>query len=294
MSSTVSDSLFVPVQDMSIRDVVSALSADPDDPRETSSIHRCVQKEWLKARRVYTMGIKWAYAITAKDLVVFLKTHGATLDVDPPPGVWRDILQEARRQFDATYISRPSLFNALGTSSTSISRAEKRREFQSECFRGIYYYRRDDITTWIDKCAPRYRTRALCAALGLDYGYQPDAQSEQSSVFSAYHARHAPSTLGGEVADLERFAFYLRTTGIVTSGAVLQNNPHAWTLITSNLILGFIQWQMQEGYTYNTVLSRYFTVRRYAKLAVQSGTLVPEQIPPSEKAMVLCKATLRQ
>ena len=92
-------------------------------------------------------------------------------------------------------------------------------------------------------------------------------------VFADYRRRHAANTLIRQRSDLERFAEYLATVKIMTTADALATNPEAWRGMTWILLTGFAQWQLRTGFAVASCNVRLSTVRTYAALACQAGTL---------------------
>lgn len=97
-------------------------------------------------------------------------------------------------------------------------------------------------------------------------------------VFSNYAARVAPNTLARNRAALESFAAFLRAAGVGADAGELLSWPEAWEGVTWGLVAAFPRWLLVEGYAIGTVNSRLSTVKRYAALAAQAGTVPPEAL----------------
>lgn len=93
-------------------------------------------------------------------------------------------------------------------------------------------------------------------------------------AFSDYRSRKAKNTLDRQGADLACFAHYLNDVGVQVGD--LANDPQAWLGITFGLVTGFVRWQLKNGAAIGTVNIRLSTVKVYAQLAAQAGTLTPE------------------
>jgi integrase len=92
-------------------------------------------------------------------------------------------------------------------------------------------------------------------------------------TFENYRSKKADNTLRRQDADLALFAHYLGAVGAPADGDELAANPDAWAGITWGLVAGFVQWMLQQGYATGSVNVRLSTVKAYAKLASQAGTL---------------------
>jgi len=97
-------------------------------------------------------------------------------------------------------------------------------------------------------------------------------------VFADYRSRKAANTIRRQNAGLSLFAEFLaeelKDTGIRTpTGKALASVPEAWQGVTWGLVAGFQQWQLRRGYAVASVNVRLSTIKTYAKLALQAGTL---------------------
>ena len=97
-----------------------------------------------------------------------------------------------------------------------------------------------------------------------------------ADAFADYTARRAPNTIDAQRADLASFAEYLC---VATDGAdcpdaeTLQTTPAAWHGVTWGLVAGFVRWLLGQGAAIATVNRKLSTVKVYAKLAAQAGTI---------------------
>ena len=90
-------------------------------------------------------------------------------------------------------------------------------------------------------------------------------------VFAAFQERKAPHTRRRHQADLALFRRYLAEAGVPTGD--LYTEPASWQGVSWGLVEGFIQWQLQQGFAIGSVNVRLYTVKAYARLALQAGTL---------------------
>lgn len=88
----------------------------------------------------------------------------------------------------------------------------------------------------------------------------------------------APNTLARHRAALASFAAFLRAAGVEADGRELLTWPEAWEGVTWGLVVASPRWLLEEGYAIGTVNSRLSTVKRYAALAAQAGTVPPEAL----------------
>ena len=93
--------------------------------------------------------------------------------------------------------------------------------------------------------------------------------------FADYRMRRAEQTVRRQQADLGLFTGFLDSLG-VHAGA-LSEDPADWRGITWGLVEAFVKWQLQQGYTISTINVRLSTVKTYARLAMQSGALDPQE-----------------
>lgn len=93
------------------------------------------------------------------------------------------------------------------------------------------------------------------------------------SIFRDYQARRAANTVRRQLDDLHLFCRYLSEAKVTKSADLLFHEPAAWAGITAGLIKGFVQWQLQQGYSIASVNTRLATLKIYCKLAVDAGVL---------------------
>jgi integrase len=91
-----------------------------------------------------------------------------------------------------------------------------------------------------------------------------------------YRSRRAEETLRRQNADLNLFATFLREVGAPPSAA-LDEDPRAWNGVTWGLVEAFVRWQLQNGYAVASVNVHLSTIKTYARLAMQSGCLSPQE-----------------
>ncbi len=100
-------------------------------------------------------------------------------------------------------------------------------------------------------------------------------QAAARSRFADYRSRRAEQTLRRQDADLALTHEFLELLNIRTGD--LSHDPDAWRVITWGLVEAFVKWQIQEGYAVKTINVHLSTVKTYARLAMQSGTLTPQE-----------------
>jgi len=101
-------------------------------------------------------------------------------------------------------------------------------------------------------------------------------QAASAYRFLDYRSRIAPQTLRRQDADLALFTEFLFTVQVKQPGD-LTTDPESWRGVTWGLLEAFVKWQLKEGYAVTSVNVRLSTVKSYAKLAFQSGTLAAEE-----------------
>jgi integrase len=95
------------------------------------------------------------------------------------------------------------------------------------------------------------------------------------SRFADYRARRAAQTLRRQDADLLLFREFLQLAGIHTGE--LTQEPAAWRVVTWGLAEAFVKWQVEQGYAIASVNVRLSSIKTYARLAMQVGTLTPQE-----------------
>jgi len=93
--------------------------------------------------------------------------------------------------------------------------------------------------------------------------------------FHDYRSRRAEETLRRQDADLVLFHEFLAFANLRTGD--LANDPGAWRPVTWGLVEAFVTWQLKEGYAINSINVRLSTVKTYARMAMQCGTLTPQE-----------------
>ncbi len=99
--------------------------------------------------------------------------------------------------------------------------------------------------------------------------------SAQNYRFADYKLRRSIETLRRQKAGLSLFQEFLTEVDIVPA-APLFESPEGWQFITWGLVDGFVKWQLREGYAIHSINVRLSSVKTYAQLAMQSGTISTE------------------
>ena len=111
-----------------------------------------------------------------------------------------------------------------------------------------------------------------------------DVMHEAGQAANASAARHiftdhienkSNNTERRKRADLALFETFLKSAGVPASD--LFENPHAWRGVTWGIVKAFVKWQLGQGYAISSINGRLSTVRTYAKLAAQAGTITPQE-----------------
>ncbi len=94
--------------------------------------------------------------------------------------------------------------------------------------------------------------------------------------FADYRSRLSAQTVRRQDADLALFGEFLYTVH-VREISDLTTDPEAWRGVTWGLVEAFVKWQLKEGYAVASVNVRLSTLKSYARLAFQAGTLSAEE-----------------
>ncbi|MHB1340101.1 MAG: tyrosine-type recombinase/integrase [Bellilinea sp.] len=102
------------------------------------------------------------------------------------------------------------------------------------------------------------------------------SQAAARHRFADYRSRLALQTVRRQDADLALFAEFLYTVRVRDIDD-LTLDPEAWRGVTWGLVETFVKWQLKEGYAVTSVNVRLSTIKTYARLAFQAGTLSAEE-----------------
>lgn len=102
------------------------------------------------------------------------------------------------------------------------------------------------------------------------------SQAAAKHRFADYRSRLSAQTVRRQDADLALFAEFLYTVH-VREISDLTIDPQAWRGVTWGLVEAFVKWQLKEGYAVASVNVRLSTLKSYARLAFQAGTLSAEE-----------------
>ncbi len=93
--------------------------------------------------------------------------------------------------------------------------------------------------------------------------------------FRDYRSRRAEETLRRQDADLALFREFLEFAGLRTGD--LSQDPEAWRPVTWGLVEAYVKWQLNEGYAINSINVHLSSIKTYARMAMQTGTLTPQE-----------------
>jgi integrase len=100
-------------------------------------------------------------------------------------------------------------------------------------------------------------------------------QAAAASRFADYRSRRAEQTLRRQDSDLMLFREFLAFVGLRTGD--LSAEPAAWRPVTWGLVEAFVKWQLTQGYAIQSINVHLSTIKTYARLAMQSGALLPQE-----------------
>ena len=95
------------------------------------------------------------------------------------------------------------------------------------------------------------------------------------AIFERYQQARPHNTTRRQKADLALFEDFLNAYNVPARD--LYTNPQAWRGVSHGLVMGFIEWQLREGYAIDTINVRLSTVKQYSGLAFQAGILDPSE-----------------
>lgn len=110
---------------------------------------------------------------------------------------------------------------------------------------------------------------------GLELAGHVANQHAAAHLFADYRSRKAANTLRRQDASLALFARYLAAAGLPDAPAPgrLAADPAAWRGTTWGLVAGFAAWLLGQGYAIGSINGSLSTVKTYARLAMQAGSL---------------------
>ena len=99
-------------------------------------------------------------------------------------------------------------------------------------------------------------------------------QAAADGVFADFRARKAANTIRRIDADLNLFAYFLRSAGVQVGN--LAEDPQAWKGVTWGLVEAWVQWQLTEGFATGSINVRLSSIKSYTGLAFKAGALSQE------------------
>lgn len=106
-------------------------------------------------------------------------------------------------------------------------------------------------------------------------GLRLPVTAADAAHFTSYRSRHAGQTLRRQEADLLLFREFLEGASIHCGD--LSSEATAWRVVTWTLVEAFVKWQLEAGYALSSINVRLSSIKTYARLAVQTGTLTPQE-----------------
>jgi integrase len=114
----------------------------------------------------------------------------------------------------------------------------------------------------------------LPGELAASVGQRANAAAARSR-FADYRSRRAEQTLRRQEADLLLFREFLQFAGVQTGD--LSTDAGAWRVVTWGLIEAFVKWQIEQGYAIPSINVHLSSIKTYARLAMQVGSLTPQE-----------------
>jgi integrase len=121
-------------------------------------------------------------------------------------------------------------------------------------------------------------TTAIDTADRMRAAGQAADHAAAKNTFADYISRKAPNTVDAQRFDLAVFAEYLKAVGVPVAPERLQTALEAWRGMTWGLVQGFVEWQLQQGHATASINRRLSTVKTYAKLATQAGSISAQDL----------------
>jgi integrase len=103
-----------------------------------------------------------------------------------------------------------------------------------------------------------------------------------AGIFERYRAAKSQNTLRAHDFALVQWAAYMTDVMATADREAVEadayaTQPESWFGVTWGLIEGFVQWQLNAGYSIGTVNQRLSVVRTYATLAAKAGVVDPTE-----------------
>jgi integrase len=120
-----------------------------------------------------------------------------------------------------------------------------------------------------------YRGSEIQPLLPGSSEYEEPVRQSPAAVFNEYRSLRSEHTLRRQEADLLLFREFLTLSKVKSQDLCL--DPATWRVITWSLVEGFVKWQLSKGYAIPSINVRLSTIKTYARLSVQAGTLTPQE-----------------
>jgi integrase len=96
-----------------------------------------------------------------------------------------------------------------------------------------------------------------------------------TAFFEEYRTKLSDHTLRRQEADLLLFCEFLESEGVHLAGLDRLSSP--WRLVTWAQVEAFVKWQVDRGYAIPSINVRLSSIKTYARLAMQSGRITPQE-----------------
>ena len=101
---------------------------------------------------------------------------------------------------------------------------------------------------------------------------------EMQQNFSPPIEKFSKNTIRAHLHDLKTFSTFLADTcNISVDAEILQTSMENWQSIDLEIVQGFLEWMLKQGYAIGTANRKLSTVKNYAKLANQARVISVEE-----------------
>lgn len=101
-------------------------------------------------------------------------------------------------------------------------------------------------------------------------------EKAQRAAFQRFTKGKADNTRARYTNDLKRFETFLSSIGLPVEN--LDTDPRAWSGVTWGMVEAFKEWMEREGDAIASINVRLSTVKIFARLAAQAGTIAPDEL----------------
>ncbi len=101
-------------------------------------------------------------------------------------------------------------------------------------------------------------------------------QKAQRAAFTRFTKGKADNTRKRYADDLKRFQVFLAAIGLPVDN--LATDPLSWSGVTWGIVEAFKEWMERQGDAIRSINMRLSTVRVFARLAAQAGTIAPDDL----------------